>query len=139
MAFSLTERARIRYHFGYPITGMGASLAAGIPFDTQFMFLLDRAMNMVLPEAEETVRMLISRLDQTDEAIFQCQIRMQASKVDGIELRANEADALEDEYYRQASRLADCLHCPLYQFSARFQGRGPLKSGVQTGMVARVS
>ena len=137
MAFSLTERARIRYHFGYPLTSMGASLAAGIPFDTQFMFLLDRAMNLVLPEAEETVRMLISRMDQTDEAIFQCQIRMQVQSVDGITMRANEADALETEYYRQATRLSDSLHCPLYQFSARFQGRGSLNAGPQTGMVAR--
>jgi hypothetical protein len=137
MALSLSERARIRYHFGYPDTSMGASLAQGIPFDTQFMFLLDRAMTLILPEAEDIARMLISRLDQTDEAIFQCQIRMQASKVDGIELRRDEADALETEYYRQATRLADMLHAPLYPFSARFQGRNGLTSGPQTGMVAR--
>jgi hypothetical protein len=116
---------------------MGASLAMGIPFDTQFMFVLDRAMNLILPEAEEIVRMLISRLDQTDEAIFQSQIRMQASKVDGIELRHDEADSLETEYYRQATRLADVLHAPLYPFSARFQNRNGLVTGPQTGMVAR--
>ena len=137
MALTLSEKARVRYHFGYPNTSMGASLSAGIPLDTQFAFLLDRAMNLILPEAEETVRMLIGRLDQTDEAIFQCQIRMQASKVDGIELRADEMDALENAYYGQATRLADMLHAPLYPFSARFQGRTGVTSAPQTGMVAR--
>ena len=137
MALTLSEKARVRYHFGYPNTSMGASLSAGIPLDTQFAFLLDRAMNLILPEAEETVRMLIGRLDQTDEAIFQCQIRMQASKVDGIELRADEMDALENAYYGQATRLADMLHAPLYPFSARFQGRGGVTNAPQTGMVAR--
>ena len=137
MALSLAERARIRYHFGYPVLSMAPTLSAGVPLSTQFMFQLDQAMNLILPEAEELVRMLLGRLDQTDEAIFQCQIRMQASKVDGVELRADEADALETEYYRQATRLADMLHAPLYPYSARFQGRNGLVAGPQTGMVAR--
>ena len=137
MALSLSEKARIRYHFGYPNTSKAPSISAGIVFYTEFNSVLEAAMTLILPEAEETVRMLISRLDQTDEAIFQGQIRMQASKVDGIELRADEADALETEYYRQATRLADMLHAPLYPYSARFQGRNGLVAGPQTGMVAR--
>ena len=137
MALSPAERSRIRYHFGYPVLSMAPTLSAGVPMSTQFMFQLDQAMNLILPEAEELVRMLLGRLDQTDEAIFQCQIRMQASKVDGIELRSDEMDKLEDAYYGQATRLADALHAPLYNYSARFQGRGTLKGGPQVGMVAR--
>ena len=137
MALSGGEKVRIRYHLGYPNLTSGTALAAGIPFDTQFLFLLDRSMNMVLPDAEGLVRTLIGRLDQTDEEIFQTHIRMQASEVKGIKLRADEADALETEYYRQATRLADVLHVPLYQFSARFQGRGGLAAGPNVGMIAR--
>jgi hypothetical protein len=116
---------------------MAPSLSIGIIFYTEFNSLLESSMTLILPEAEDTVRMLVSRLDQTDEAIFQCQIRLQASKVDGIELRADEMDALETAYYGQATRLADTLHAPLFPYSARFQGRGSLMSGPQTGMVAR--
>jgi hypothetical protein len=137
MALTGGEKVRIRYHLGYPNLSSGTALAAGIPFDTQFLFLLDRSMTLVLPDGEELVRMLLARLDQTDDEIFQSHIRMQASKVEGIELRSDEADALENEYYRQATRLADTLHVPLYQFSARFQGRGSLAAGPQVGMIAR--
>lgn len=136
---SLSEKARVRYHFGYPDTSMGASLAMGVPFDTQFMFLLQRAMDLILPEAEEIARMLIGRLDQIDEAIFQCQIRMQASKVDNIELNPRELADLEDLYYHQVTRLADLFHAPLYPFSARFQGRNGLQTGTQVGMIPRIS
>ena len=135
MSFTLSEKARIRYHMGYAGTAMAPSLSAGVPIPLQTMFLLESALNMVLPDAEEIVRVLVSRLDQTDEAIFQCQIRMQAESVDGIKLRANEADSLEREYLRQAARLSDVLHVPLYPFSARFANINSLVPGIQTGMI----
>lgn len=120
MAFSATEKARIRYHLGYPNVSAHASLSAGVPLPLQPMFMVEDAMRLVLPEAEPLVRTLLARLDQTDEAIFQAQTRLQADKVDEITLRKDEPDALEREYLRQAMRLSETLHAPVYPFSARF-------------------
>lgn len=135
MAFSPTEKARIRYHMGYANTSLAASLSAGVPIPLQTMFLLESALGLVIAEGEEIVRTLVARLDQTDEAIFQCQIRMQAESVDGIHLRRDEADALEREYLRQAARLSDTLHVPLYPFAARFANINSLVPGTQVGMI----
>jgi len=138
MAFSVTEKARIRYHLGYPNVSAMASLSAGVPLPLQPMFLVEAAMDRVLPEAEALVRTLVARLDQTDEAIFQAQLRLQAERVDEITLRKDETDALEREYLRQAMRLSETIHAPVYAFSARFANINaivPQGSAPKVGMI----
>jgi len=129
------EKVRIRYHMGYPNLSAGPSLSAGVPLDSPLMTLLERSFVLLLPAAEPLVRELVARLDMIDGAIVDAQIRMQASKVDGIELNANETNMLEGEYMRQVARLSDTLHCTIYPFSARFKALQSLGGKIQTGMI----
>jgi hypothetical protein len=123
---------------GYPNLSAGPSLSIGVPIDTPYMNLLQRAFTLLLPQAEPLVLDLVERCNQYDTAIVEAQIRMQASKVDGIELRADETDALEREYMRQVGRLSDTLGCSIYPFSERFKSM-PSAKGIQVGMIARAS
>ena len=130
-----SERVRVRYHLGYPNLSAGPSLSAGVPMDSPLMTLLERAFVLLLPQAEPLVRDQISKCDQADARIVEAWDRMRASKVDGIELRADETDALEREYMRQVARLSDTLHCTIYPYSARFQALKQLGGRIQTGMI----
>jgi hypothetical protein len=135
MPFSVTEKVRIRHHMGYPNVAPAPSLSAGVPIPLQTMFLLEDAMNRVIAEAEPMVRQQVARLDTLDEDIFQSRVRMQASRVDEITLRKDEPDALEREYLRQAARLSEMLHAPLYPFAARFANINSIVPGTQVGMI----
>lgn len=128
MALTPTEKARIRHHLGYPpaLKSAGA-MNLGIPVAMQTQFVLDLAMNQVMPEAEDTIRQEISVLDGIECKLVQAQSRLAAAKLGEITLertQLQEPDLLENEYYRWASRLSDDLAAPLYPFSVRFRGRG---------------
>ena len=131
---SAAVQVRIRYHMGYPNLSAGPSLAAGVPIDTPYMTLLQRAFSLLLPDAEPLVLSLVDRLDAIDVRIIDAQERMQVSKADGVEMRADETDALEREYMRQVGRLSDTLGCSIYPFSERFKSM-PGSGHVQVGMI----
>jgi len=128
------EKTRIRYHLGYPQLGMSPSLSIGVPIDTPMLTLLQRTFELLLPQAEDLVRMLLNRCDVKDQEVADCSIRMQASKVDGVELRKDEADALEREYMRAVARLADTLGVTIYPYSERIKSM-PSSGMTNVGMI----
>ena len=134
---SPAERVRVKYHLGYPLLSAVPALNAGIPVSTPMLSIVDLAMNSLLPDGEPMVREQIARCDQLDQAIIDAQIRMQVSKVDGVEMREHETDLLDVEYARQAARPSDILHAPFYPFSTRYRSMQQLGLGgrVQTGMI----
>jgi len=133
MPLSAEEKVRVRYHLGYPALSAGPSLSLGVPIDTPLMNLLQRAFDLILPEAEPMVRKVLSRCDELDDEIPASAVRLRAIKAEGVELNPNEPHALETEYMRQVARLSDLLHAPIYPFSERFQAMPSKRS--HTGMI----
>jgi hypothetical protein len=123
---------------GYPNLSAGPSLSAGVPIDTPYMTLLQRAFTLLLPQAEPLVLSIVERCNFYDERIVEAADRMQIQSADGITMRADETDALEREYMRQVGRLSDTIGCSIYPFSERFKSM-PSSKGVQVGMIARVA
>jgi hypothetical protein len=113
---------------------MSPSLSIGVPIDTPMLTLLQRTFELLLPQAEDLVRMLLNRCDVKDQEVADCSIRMQASKVDGVELRKDEADALEREYMRAVARLADTLGVTIYPYSERIKSM-PSSGMTNVGMI----
>lgn len=129
MAFTDEEKQRIRYHTGYPSVTSAAALTFGIPKPLQTMFLLESAMNLILPVAEDKVRSILNVLDGVECRLQDSQTRMAATAVDSLTMRRDEADALENEYRRWANRLADIMGVPLYAYSLRFKQTGTAFAG----------
>jgi hypothetical protein len=119
--FDPNEKERIRYHLGYLNVQPAASIVFGIPVPIQTMFLVELAMNNILPTAEDRVRKLLTILDGVECKQVEAQNYLVVSKVDDIELRENVGDLLEAEYCRWAARLSDELGAPLYPGAVKFR------------------
>jgi len=129
MAFTDEEKQRIRYHLGYMSVQPAASLTFGLPKPQQTLFLVESAMNLILPVAEEKVRSILSVLDTIECRLVDAQTRMAATSIDSLTMRKDEADSLENEYHRWANRLADIMGVPLYAYSLRFKRTGAAFAG----------
>ena len=121
MTFDAGTRERIRYHLGYLEVSPAPSITFGIPALIQTNFLVERAMDLVIPAAEERVLKLIDVLDVIECRMIDGQKYLIASQLDSLTIRQDQIDKLEDEYSRWASRLADILGCPLYPGSSKFR------------------
>lgn len=129
MALTDEEKQRTRYHLGYPSVQPAAALTYGVVKPLQTLFLVESAMNLILPIAEDKVRSILNVLDAVECRLQDAQTRMAATSVDNLTMRRDEADALEAEYRRWAYRLADTLGVPLYAYSQRFKQAGAVAAG----------
>jgi len=121
MALDAAEKERVRYHLGYLECQPAASIQYGIARPIETLFLVETAMDNILPVAEDRVRRLIQILDETECRIYGSQERLAAARMGDLETRVGEPDLLEKEYGRWAMRLADVLGVPLYAYSTRFR------------------
>lgn len=117
---------------GYLQVAPAAALTYGIPSPIQTLFLLESAMDRILPDAENRVRKIIQVLDDIECRMLDGQNYLVADQLSDITIRKDNIDKLEDEYGRWASRLADIMGSPLYPGSERFRrlfGAGPGGAG----------
>ena len=129
MALTDSEKQRIRYFLGYPSVQSAAALSFGMAKPLQTLFLVESAMNLLLPQAEDKARSLLNILDGIECRLVDAQDRLAARSVDNLTMRPDETAALEAEYRRWANRLADLLGVPLYAYSLRFKQQGAAFAG----------
>ena len=124
MALTPEERQQVRYHLGYNSSQPAAAITMGIPRPIQTLFLVESAMNYLLPVGEAKVRQIIGILDGIECRLVDAQDRLAAKSLDNLTMRVDETDALEAEYYRWGGRLADTLGVPFYAYSYRYKRHG---------------
>jgi hypothetical protein len=118
------EKNRIRYHTGYLVTTMVASVQLGFPRATQPMFLVEQAMNLIPDDAIGLIRERVAILDSTETRMVQAQARLAADQLGNLKIREKEILQLRGEYRYWAQTLADLLGVPLNTYSFRFRGLG---------------
>lgn len=128
---SEAEKERVRYHLGYMNVAAAASIQLGIPRPVETLFLVESALNLLIPESVPRVRSILCTLDGIELKLVEAQDRLAAEALGSLKLRSirvdeGETDALEREYTRWANRLANVLGAPLYAGAMRF------RSGRQT-------
>ena len=101
----------------------------GIPRPIQTLFLVESAMNYILPVAEAKVRQIIGVMDGIECRLIDAQDRLAAKSLDNLTMRVDETDALEAEYYRWGGRLVDTLGVPFYAYSNRYKRHGKSYAG----------
>lgn len=143
MPLTTHERMQVRKYLGYPQVRAAASLHFGLPAPTQQAYLVEMSMDQLLPEAEDEVRALLTKLTQIEADLFDARERLAVASVDDLELRGisegdTETDALERENRRWSSRLADMLGVPLNAYSEKFAGRYAGGGGASSNRVLNV-
>lgn len=136
MALNALEKARIRYHLGYPNVQAGPGMIAGMPITLQPMFLLERAMDLVIPEIIPQIRSIIQIMDDLEQQLVDTQGILVADQLEELILagagdgRSRLAtDRQDNEYYRWGKRLADIFSVAPYPFSQRYDGQPGSRSG----------
>ena len=118
------EKARIRYHLGYPQTDPVASIQLGVPGFGEPQYLVERAMERIPDYVIGIVRNLVQILDRTEANIIDAQEYLPARKAGEVEINPDHIRTLRTEYATWARRLADTLGAPINQFAAAFQVGG---------------
>jgi hypothetical protein len=127
------EKTKVRFHLGYPNVTRMTVLTSELPAPRQLGFLLEPAMDALLPDAVALVRQIICQMDKLECQLFESADRMQASAVGNLKMRADEQDALEKLYVRFGRRLADVLGVPPYPLSVRYQTSQTVNLGPYAG------
>lgn len=119
MALTDEEKQAVRRYLGYLGVGTAASIQLGIPAASHPLFIVESAMNRLLPAAEPDVRECLTELKCIDTQIKEARRRrLKVSQVGDIKFRGGEElDLLYDEYDNWVARLADILAAPINPYS----------------------
>jgi hypothetical protein len=99
------EKVKVRHHLGFLNVQEAYTFVLGTPAGVETQFIVEGAMNRLLPAALPLVRNLLCKCDETECQRFESQPNLAAAKVGNIELRGkDEQDALvrNYDYWRQA-------------------------------------
>ena len=122
MGFSPGEKVKIRHHLGYLNVTNAATFALGVPQAIETQFIIENAMNLVLPEAEVEARRHLSILDGIEEQQICDHELLAVTKVGEIDVRGDEQEALDKRYQHWRNALANIMGVIPNPFDKRFQG-----------------
>jgi len=124
MAFTEQEKVKIRSHMGYLNVGSVQSFSLGVPAAVETQFLIDGAMNRVLPEAEQEVRQLCGILDGIEAQMVGDLELLAVTKIGEIEVNETEQAKLKTAYRHWQAKLGNLLAIPVCPFDQRFMNAG---------------
>lgn len=98
MSLSEPEKVRIRHHLGYLNVAASQTFVLGTPAGVETQFLVEGAMNKILPEAEVLVREMIAKCDGVEAQMSENQELLAVTQVDEIGVRQDEFEQLKKRY-----------------------------------------
>ncbi len=101
------EKASCRHHLGYVQVTQVSTYFLGIPAALQTMFMLEQAMNLLMPGADENVRRQLRILDRIEELDVEGLEDVEAEEVDGIRIDPKFFPKRWRQYLRWQGSLAN--------------------------------
>ncbi len=126
MGFSKEEKARIRAHLGYGNYTAGSTFFLGTPAAVETAFLIEPAMDRVLPEAEGLVRSDLAELDDLVAQLKGTKENVEVDQIDELKLNALFERRWSERYDFFQGSLANHLGVPPNPFDKR---RGTVQGG----------
>lgn len=130
MSFTPEEKVQIRRHLGYINVQEAYSFILGVPAAVETQFLIEGAMDRVLPQAEPEVRRHLEILATLEGQMITDLDTLVASSVGEIKIRPTEMKELRKEYQYWREGLANIIGCYPNPFDKRFFG-GSVNVNVQ--------
>ena len=113
------DKVRARTHMGYGGVQQAQTFIQGVPAAVQTAFMIEGALNRLLPESEPVLRNLLDRLDGIETQILEDQGDYAAVKVGSIEVNLKEFQHLIVQYQHWQGQLANLLQVPPNPFDQR--------------------
>lgn len=125
VSLSEVDRAKVRHHLGYPNVEPVSSISLGFPSASQPQFLVEIAMDRIIPEGVGLIQKYLAILDALESQMVESFARDKVQQIDGVKLRNSneeptEHQLLEVKYRYWAGVLASDLGSPINPFSTRF-------------------
>ena len=124
MALTPEEKVWIRYHLGFVGVTSIATFVLGQPAAIETQFIIESAMNLVLPESEGIVRTLIARLDNILAQMVDDHELLAIERLGEITIRKDEHNALRKEYQFWQHSLGNVFGVRPNPYDQRFLGGG---------------
>lgn len=126
VSLSEADRARVRHHLGYPNVEPVSAISLGVPAASQPFYLVELAMDRIIPEAVGLIQKYLAILDGLEAQMVDSFKRDKVQQIDGVKLRNDnteptEHDLKEAHYRYWAQVLSSDLGAPINPFSPRFR------------------
>lgn len=109
MALTEEEKSRTRHHCGYTQVTAIATFFAGIPQAIQPLYMLEEAMNLLMPSGEEMVRHHLRILDAIETLDVQNLSDVEAAEVGEVSLDPKFYEKRWKQYRRWQGSLCNIL------------------------------
>lgn len=113
------EKADIRRHMGYGGVQQASTFDLGVPAPVQTAFLIEGAMQRLLPESEPKLRAYLANLNGIEQQWLDDQQDYAASKVGSIEVNLKEFEDLIKQYKFWQGNVANLLQVQPNPFDMR--------------------
>lgn len=122
MPISDLDRARTRFHMGYPATSPVTTMAQGLPINLDGIFILDANLGNLREEGIEPLRRILDIMDTIlFGAIVESVDRFAVKQLGSITTNPDESKLLDKRLFDFACILADQVRAPLYAGCQRYR------------------
>ena len=122
MAVTEESKVRARHHLGYLGVNEASTFVLGVPAAVQTQFVIEGALNRLLPQSEPLFYKLLDRLDAVELLIEENTDVLIAEKVDEIGIDPEEMKKMVKRYLYWRAGLGNLLGAPPNPFDMRFDG-----------------
>lgn len=112
-------KARIRHHGGYLQVEEASTFVLGAPAGVQTQFIIEKAMNEVLPSGVPKLMQILNILDTIEGQMVEDFELLAVDSIGDITLRKDEQKALTERYDYWVSALMNVIGCYRNPFDKR--------------------
>lgn len=118
------QKTSCRHHLGYPNVAEAASFGLGVPAGLEISFLIERAMDKLLPAGRVRLEQILGALDTIEQQKLDDLELAAVNQVGEIAVNQGEQSALDKQYNYWVAALSNLLTVPRNPFDARLQAGG---------------
>jgi len=112
MSLTNEERVKVRKALGYVQTKLAVTFSLGIVTNVAYQQLAERAMDQLIPEAEDYIRQLLTRFDEIETLIAEDTDTLVATAIGNITLNQDQLKKLWERYKYWRGVLSNALGVP---------------------------
>jgi hypothetical protein len=105
------EKAKARHHMGYLEVQSAYTFALGIPLNTQTQFMIEGALNNLLPSAYPKFRELLCRMDAMENQVYCGAELADIESIDTIKVNRMRLKEIAQMYLLAQGALGNMLGC----------------------------
>ena len=113
------QKVKVRHHMGYPNVAQAATFALGAVASVETAFMIERAMDKILPASLPELERLLAICDQCESQSVGDMELMAVNQVGEISVNQEEQRQIDRRYDRWVAALANFLTVPRNPFDAR--------------------